>query len=138
MPRGKAVNGKDTDGSNRSPRRQQRRTQQARVEFAGWVNVSIPNDHREAVTTFGADSRLFDSLSDLLQSGHKVTLSWTADEEVFVAATFMNDDSSPCAGLMVSQRSEDSWRALVKLLYVHAELLPPDYSELVGAQNDRW
>lgn len=138
MPRGKAPSGMDTDGRNRAKPRSQRRDFKPRAEFAGWVDLNIPASERPKVDEYNASAEYANDLHDLIQAGHKVTLAWDSDNECFVATTFMTDTEHPCAGLMVSQRSDDLWRALVKLTYGHSQILPSDYSELVGGRSGAW
>jgi len=138
MPRGKSVSGNDTDGKNRPPRRSAAKQYKPRVDFAGWVNCEIPREKREEVTAWGETSAYGAALADMVAAGHKVTLAYDAEEEVYVATTFQTDAEQPTAGLMTSQRSDDLWRALLKLCYAHAELLPTDYSALAGGGDTRW
>lgn len=109
-----------------------------RVDFAGWVNCDIPREKREEVTAWGETAAYGAALSDMVTAGHKITLAYDAQEETYVASTFMTDADAPTAGLMTSQRSDDLWRALLKLCYAHAELLPVDYSALAGGGDTRW
>ena len=138
MPRGKAPSGNDTDGRNRPVRKTPRREYRERAEFSGWVNVTIPASDKVKVDEYNATAEYANDFADLVTSGHKVTVAYDADNECFVATTFQTDTASPCAGLMVSQRSNDIWRALVKLVYAHSQLLPTDYSSEAGNGGGDW
>lgn len=138
MPRSKAPSGQDTDGRNRAPRKQGGRNYKPRAEFAGWVNVSIPLGDKGKVDEYNASPEYANDFSDVVSGGHKITVAWDAENECFVATTFMTDVDNPCAGLMVSQRSADIWRALVKLVYCHSQILPVDYSDMAGAGGGDW
>ena len=138
MPRGKTPSGIDTDGRNRPNRKQGRAVYKQRAEFSGWVNLTIPAADKAKVDEYNASAEYAHDFHDLVQGGHKITLAWDSDNECFVATTFMTDPEHACAGLMVSQRSSDLWRALVKLVYGHSQLLPPDYSDLAGNGGNDW
>jgi hypothetical protein len=47
------------------------------------------------------------------------------------------DEESSNAGLMVSARSDDASRAVVKLAFIHDQLLPEDYSQS-GEDRSNW
>lgn len=138
MPRGKQPSGNDTDGKNKAPRKPYQRNYKRRADFSGWVNVEIPRADKEKVDEFGATTLYADAMKDVIVNGHRISLSYDSEEEVFVATTFMTDADHPCAGLMVSQRSDDIWRALLKLVYAHSEILPEDYSGLAGHGGGAW
>lgn len=138
MPRGTQRPIDDTDGSNRVPRKAKQGSFRPRAEFAGWINASIPFADKDKVSEFGKTQQYADAFEDVVRGGHKITVSYDDEQGVFVAASFQTDTRQPTAGLMVSQRSDAIWRALLKLIYVHSEILPADYSGLAGGASDAW
>lgn len=129
----------DSDGQNRSKNRNSRNYRPtSRPEFAGWVNAAIPASDRDKFEQWAGSTLLLDAAEKQAKAGMSVTLSWSDDEETFVAKAFCQDGDSPNAGLMVSQRSEEGYRALCKLWYVLSEVLPADWTPLVGGTSDRW
>lgn len=136
MPRGR---GEDTDGGGNTRRPQKRKVVgvQRNADFAGWINVNIPKDHKPLVEEFGASTAFPDALMHVLANHHRITLIWNEKEECFQANSFCMDETSPNGGLMVSARSDDPSRAIVKLMYIHDALLPADYSN-AGEERSNW
>lgn len=139
MPRGNSRN-TDSKGNTRSTSANNRRSSKTTTDalFAGWVNVTIPEATRPEFEAWAQTAAPQDALTALLRALHRVTLNYDPDAEVFVANSFCRDTYSSNAGIMVSQRSEDAFRALAKLLYVHDVLLPEDYSILLESQQSLW
>jgi hypothetical protein len=136
MPRAR---GNDTDGGGEQPSRRKKRPEgvQRTADFAGWINVNIPKADKPAVDDFGASTQFPDALDALLKTHHRITLVWNLKDECFQANSFCMDEGSPNAGLMVSARSDDPSRAVVKLAYIHDALLPDDYSD-AGEERSDW
>ena len=138
MPRGKAAIEQYLEEKNKRPINPRKKTYKERAEFSGWVNVAIPTADKDKVSAWGQTSAYADAFSDLVQQGLKITIGYDDEEGVFVASTFQTRVDHPCAGIMTSQRSDDIWRALLKLVYSHSEILPPDYSGLLGGREGSW
>jgi hypothetical protein len=62
------------------------------------VNCEIPRDKREEVTAWGETAAYGSTLADMVAGGHKITLSYDDEEEVYVATTFQTDAEQPTAG----------------------------------------
>lgn len=136
MPRSRVD---DTDGGGKGGHNKKRGNEQVQRNalFAGWINVTIPQSDRLLVDEFGTSTELTDALVSLLNAHHRLTLIWNVKEECFQANSFCMDETSANAGLMVSARSDDPIRALVKLVYIHDHLLPADYSS-AGDERSNW
>lgn len=129
----------DTDGDTR-PFRGNRagRAAHRNAEFAGWVNVSIPDASRPAFTEFEGSAAFVDALDIIGKHNIRLSLIQEAGTEDYMASAFCMDETSPSAGLMVSQRSASALRALAKLAFCIVELMPEDWGELVSRGKADW
>jgi len=137
MPRGNR-NAGDTDGGDLRARQTKGDTRHREALFHAWVNVSIPKAESDEVDAFGRSPVYQDALEHLLATHHRVNIIYNLKEGCYQVNTFCMDEESPNAGLMVSQRSTDPFRALLKLVYAHAHLLPADYSGAVRGGDEDW
>lgn len=138
MPRGSNRSG-DTDGSNFRSRQTKAgfKTNRA-AEFAGWVNASIPDANKDDFHEFETSERCLKAMNEVGSNHIRLSVVFDLQDGVYVASAFHMNEASPSGGLMVSQRSPDALRALMKLVYLITELMPLDWSELLSARKNEW
>jgi len=129
----------DTDGDNRPFRGNKvRRTAHRNAEFSGWVNINIPETSRAAFTEFEGSTAFVDALDIIGKHNIRLFLIQEEGTDGFMASAFKMDETRDDGGLMVSQRSGNSLRALAKLAFCIVELMPDDWTELVTQGRADW
>jgi len=88
------------------------------AEFVGWVNMEIADDQRSEFELWAQGTDVWGLLDTYTATGHKFTTSYDDANVAHVASVFCRNETSPNAGLMVSQRSGSVGRALLKLLFL--------------------
>lgn len=136
MPRGRSFDNGEPAGRHRKVVKTPSGIQRS-ADFVGWINVNIPKADQASVDEFSTSPEFVDALGLLLRSHHRLTLIWNERDECYQANSFCMNEQSPNAGLMISARSTDASRAVVKLVYIHDRLLPEDYSQS-GEEDGSW
>jgi len=136
MPRSKSA-----DEANRNPlprKAKQRKQDEPDVLFAGWANFNFSSDQKAEYEEWESTGAWADLL-DASQIGRlKITLSHNAEQDAFLATAFVRDPDSVNAGLMTSQRSGTSTRALFKLLWAVYYGMGEDWAALMQAGSHDW
>jgi hypothetical protein len=136
MPRPNASRDMNHDPSNRRPRKP--KSQQEDVLFAGWANFNFSSDQRNDFERWEGENMWSAVLDSAQVGGLKITLSYNAEQDSYLATAFVKSPESINAGLMTSQRSGTSFRALAKLLWAVYYGMGEDWSAHMTAGAHDW
>lgn len=124
------------DPSNRKPR--QNPNQREDVLFAGWADFNFSAEQRGAFEEWVAENNWGTTLDLSLKDDLKITLSYNAEQDTYLATAFVKAHDSPNAGMMTSQRSADALRAVCKLLWAVNFGMGTDWEAHSSAASRNW
>lgn len=98
----------------------------AKAEWAGFVNIKLRDEHKEAIKKLAAakdaDKKLLDDVWTLVDSGYAVSVSPDPENGSMIATITGKDTGCENPGLAMSQRHSDARIALFAVLFAHYEL----------------
>lgn len=85
-----------------------------------FIDISIlEDDWPEIIKTYGSSDVLVDAVSDLLEAGYRVGLSFNQQNDAFICAITCRDTESPNNGLTFNSFAETWFEALQIGMYKH-------------------
>lgn len=112
-----------------------------KVKFNGYVNYTpTEQDKHELRELLAAGHDLLDELYDEVADNYKLSIMWDSYHQSFAATLYAMDANCVNAGWTLSQRANDPWSAVSRLLYVHLRVFERDWTSAIsGAKKvDEW
>jgi len=106
-------------------------------EWRGFVNVYLTDADKAKASTWYTDINNVDRAVDAaLRQGYRITLKMEGSQTTYSAFMTPADSQHENAGWGLSERAGDWWRALCRLMFIHAVCLQSDWSANKGEIAD--
>lgn len=107
----------DTDGNNRTARKQVKMDGLDNAEFRGYINVSLTDEQKGHYSAWAAGAAYWEALEGFVEAGVNLSLKREPKTGGFLASGTQRDPNSPNAGLCVTARAQLPSTALGRLLF---------------------
>ena len=110
------------------------------VEWRGFINVQLNPDQKAQFDDWAMTGEPFDVLGAVVSTGCHVAVKINHEGGGFMASVTQRNPASVNAGLAVSARSGEAWKALYRVLFLIAVLgVEADWGKGQSpADPDRW
>lgn len=112
----------DTDGENRRGRKAASASETWNAAFRGYLNYTPTDPERSNFEAWCESASLWDVLQASVEDGVHLTLKWDAKQSTYLASGTQRREGSPNAGLVVTARASEAWKAFARLLFSLARL----------------
>jgi hypothetical protein len=99
-----------------------------------FVNIRLDKDRRDEFTGYLEVGSMTDDLDTILQSGHKLSLSWSDDYECFQAMLFATDVDAPNFPYVLVARGSTAARTLTLLCWGHVHWCEGEWAQFALTQ----
>lgn len=107
------------------------------TEWHGFVNIALTDADKARAAAWYTDVSNVDRAVDAaLRQGYRITLKMEGSQTTYSAFMTPADSGHENAGWGLSERAGDWWRALCRLMFIHAICLETDWSANKGDVAD--
>lgn len=112
----------------------------ADAEWRGYINVSLSEDDKRQFEVWSMEGDPWEVMTEAVRDGVVLTVKLSPGNSGFLASATQRRTDSVNAGLAVTARANEPWKALVRVLFLLARLGVTTSWELVQpvADDDRW
>lgn len=104
--------------------------------WQGFVQVDLDDSHSDAITAYASENPAFTILLDMVDQGYKVTVSYQAATQGYVAAA-TGTDATDNAGFTLTGWSGSAEDALVVLGYKHDVVTKGNWQSVAAAPKPK-
>ena len=116
-----------------------KKSKQAKVEWIGYQNISIPTSMVEGCEKYIADTKeVWSDYTEILVEGYTVKMYYDKDEESYKATLTCFIAESPNAGFALSAFGGDWFTALAVVLYKHSYVADGDWSSVANTSKRKF
>lgn len=110
------------------------------VDWRGFINVNLNADQKAQFDIWATTSEPLDILEEVVSAGCHIAVKINHDGGGFMASVTQRNPASVNAGLAVSARSGEAWKALYRVLFLIAVLgVDADWGKgQPPSDPDRW
>lgn len=112
----------------------------SRAEWRGFVNIELFSQDKKAIKEMRKKhDTLWPLITDLLQSGYKITFTQDFENDCVICSfTGWDDMTKPNDGITMTQRHADPQIAFLAALFVHMEKTGGDWEQFDGDLDVEW
>jgi len=108
--------------------------------FRGYINVTLSDDQKSTFDAWSSSASPLETLEFVVSDGVNISLKWDVKGACYLASGTQRREDSPNAGLVVTARAAEAWKAWYRLLFTLAYLGRKEKWEDTQplANPDRW
>lgn len=126
----------EKDARRKASQAKQEKAAAGRVEFNGFVNVTLNDTQRDAWRTWHSQGEeVDDAIQEIVDGVGKLSLSWDTRQGCFICSLFVTGASRPDAGLILTMRGDHWYKALSRTAFVFSLVCNGDLSTRQTARS---
>lgn len=104
-----------------------------------FINLKIAGKHKDGFTSWmqRKESDIALDVVSFMSNGHKTSISWDTNNNVWIVSATCKDESSPNVNCCLTSRSNEWWEAMCMNVYKH-DIICAQGNWLDNAESGDW